>query len=84
MIVVRGDPKLEAVCVYDAPLVFDGSNSDTATSGIDLGELDLDLAAAATSRVTMRSAVVTAGVGVDDFRFADRVRVQLLPTNNAP
>ncbi len=76
-----GDPKLEGVCVYDAPLVFEGSTSNTARASLDLAQLDLDLDVAATSRVTMESAVVSTGPGLTNFGFANRVRVELAPRN---
>jgi len=76
-----GDPQVEGVCVSDALLVFDGGGSGNARSSLDLGRLNLDLGLAAGSRVTLRSAVLSAGEGITDFRFAERMRVELMPGN---
>jgi|GEM_PF-5297231 len=79
-----GDPEVEAVCVHDAALSFSGSNSGTTDSTIDLAELGIDLGLAAERRVTLRSATIHAGAGVDDLGFAERVRVQITPAGQPP
>lgn len=79
-----GDPAVEAVCIYDASLSFSGSSSGTTESTIDLATLGIDLGLAAERRVTLRSATIHAGAGVDDLGFAESVRVQIAPAGQPP
>jgi hypothetical protein len=76
-------PDVSAVCIDGVQVLFRPDGSQTYTR-VDLDDLDLDLDLAPTTRVTMRSMTVSAGLGIEDFGFADHLRVDLLPDDSAP
>ena len=76
-------PDVSAVCVDGVPLLFRPDDGDTS-SRVAVDDLDLDLDLSPTARVTMRSLTVSAGLGIEDFGFADYLRVDLLPSGRDP
>lgn len=76
-------PDISAVCVDGVPVLFRPDGAQTYTR-VDIDDLDLDLDLAPETRVTMRSMTVSAGFGIEDFGFADYLRIELLPDDRAP
>lgn len=66
------------VCVLGIVMPFAGESGDAAVTRYDLSEADIDEDKLAGHTVTLDSVVLEAGLGIDDFGFADRIQVDLV------
>ncbi|MCG8425329.1 MAG: hypothetical protein MJE77_46205 [Proteobacteria bacterium] len=76
------------VCLHGIELPFtgqtNGQSDQAVNSQYDLGDLDLDTDELAGATVMLDSMALSAGLGIDDFAFVDRIEVDLAAASQMP